>query len=798
MTSTFKCFFIVVFLIVFHTITFSQTTDVFAGCKFPEGKYVPFGYIDNPRHSYVLNRSGILRTVPPVGMGYWTTSLPWPYAIRMTRQVNYLSFLHLAFGMNGKSLVVPEDYDDCGLHASYHTKNALRYDWNWEGVTFSASWYLVDEHALACRLEMKNTTGQSRNITAHVTHEYGHIERGWWGSTGITSNYDERNGVLTNKLWEYGDVFVTGVAGTHPVAVKATADENEWNGWLKNNDLTSKPGVSITFAQSPALFAMESYSVPLDAYGTKIVSLMMARGTNEIYAVEQYTKAQRNSNQKLVELLAEDDRFYQQAPRLEGDWPKAWKDGWVYDFETLRMTVRPPCGIYKHPWDGMQIYAPRAVLGETALDMLCLSYADPELAKSVLYGVFADAPAANVPCSREDGSMNMISAGGDECGTSPVWGMPFSVVYSVYKRTGDRAWLTSMYPYMKSFVEWWLANRTDNDGWFHCNNSWESGQDGSLRFTFDGRGEGDVTDFVRTVDVEAVMAGAMLVMSKIAPLTGNGADTDKWAAMAKDRTGRMHSMYKDGWFRDVDGRNGRPIMLDTYGDVMMLLPLTVGLATKQQIREIAPRLPAFTEGDKTLVWPPGIFFYTEAMRHTEGFVHLGADLIVSTGNRIYERMSAPETSTTGYKLSHIPEKYNYRIPGVSNEFWPVDLEKSGYGGAECYGWGATLPAMTIRSLFGFTESDKDNEFYIAPCIPDQLLSNGKKFGISNLAYQNHKFTVMNTVEKGRMETDLTCTSEAGADFVVKNATGKIVGRSSGGTTCRVKGKNGKRYTIQIL
>jgi len=787
-------FFLVFLTSAFCTDAFSQTTDVFADRKLPESKYVPFGYIDNPWHSDVYNRSGILRTVPPVGMGYWCTSLPWLYAFRIARQVNYLSFLHLGFSMNGKSFVDTDDFERCNLHSSYHTKNVLRYDWDIDGVLFSASWYLIDEHALACRLEMKNTTSVSQNITAHVTHEYGHIESRWWGSTGITSNYDEQNGLLVAKLWEYGDVFVTGASELRPDAVKATADENEWRRWIKSNDLTSNSGAFIMFHQSPALYATSSYSVALEAFETKTVSLLMARGTNQMFATEQYVNAQQNNSQKLKELLADDDRFYEHAPRLEGDWPKTWKDGWVYDFETLRMTVRPPLGIYKHPWDGMQIYAPRAVLGETAFDMLCLSYADPELAKQVLYGVFADAPAANVPCTREDGSMNMMSSAGDECGTSPVWGLPFTVIYSVYKRTGDKAWLTSMYPYMKSFVEWWLENRTDDEGWFHCNNSWESGQDGSLRFTFDGGGEGDVSDFVRTVDVEAAMAEAMTVMSKIAPLTGNDAETERWTAMAKDRNERMHTMYKDGWFRDVDGRNGQHIMLDTYGDVMMLLPLTVGLATKQQVKEIAPRLPAFIKGEKTLIWPPGIFFYTEAMHRTEGFTHLGADLIVSTGNRIYERMSASKTSITGYAMPHLPAKYNYRIPGVSNEFWPIDLENSRYGGAENYGWGATLPAMTIRSLFGFIESDNDHEFYIAPFIPAELAATGKRFGISGLTYRNHKFDITCVFEKNKLTIEITSSS---ANFVVKNIAGKILSRSNGGK-CRVAAANGTKYVVTII
>ena len=788
----------IVFLTFFCVSAFSQVEDKFANHKFPEGKYVPFGYLDNPAHSYI-NRSGIVRTVAPVGMGYWTTSLPWSYASRMTRPVNYLSLFHLGFSINGKSLITSDDFQqyNCNLHSSYHTKNVLQYNWELDGINQSASYYLAGENNLVCILEIKNASQKTQQVTVHATHEYGYMETRWWGSSGITSNFDTSNQLLVDKLWEYGDVFVIG-CDTPPIAVKSTDDEKEWHNWIRQNDYSSNEGKSIQFRKSPALYSMQSYVVEIPPQSSKKCTFIMSRGTNQLYATESYLSTSNKTEQVLDSLLLQDNLFYANAPRLEGDWPQSWKNGWIYDFETLRMTVRPPCGIYKHPWDGMQIYAPRAVLGETAMDMLCLSYADPELAKTVLFGVFADAPAPNVPCSREDGSMNMMSAEGDECGTSPVWGLPFTVIYSLYQRTGDKVWLTSMYPYLKSFVEWWLTNRTDEDGWFHCNNSWESGQDGSLRFTFEGGGEGDVVNFVRTVDVEAAMADAFLVMSKIAPLTGHHNDTEKWIEMAKDRTDRMRTMYKDGWFRDVDGRNNQPIMLDTYGDVMMLLPLTAGLATKQQINEIAPRLPAFTKGEKTLIWPPGIFFYTEAMRRTEGYSYLGADLIVSTGNRIYERMSSSKTSATGRSLQHIPEKYNYRIPGTSNEFWPVNLEKSNYGGAENYGWGATLPAMTIRSLFGFTENDRDNEFHIAPCIPDNLLSSGKRFGISNLCYHNQKFTIMCIVEKNRLTIDVTSISDVPANFAVINTAGKIISRSSEGASCRIKGKNGERYTIQIL
>jgi hypothetical protein len=70
----------------------------------------------------------------------------------------------------------------------------------------------------------------------------------------------------------------------------------------------------------------------------------------------------------------EDDRFWSRSPRLEGDFPPHWKNVWVYDFETLRMMVRRPLGVYQHNWDAMQIQASRNVLAETSMDRWALSY----------------------------------------------------------------------------------------------------------------------------------------------------------------------------------------------------------------------------------------------------------------------------------------------------------------------------------------------------------------------------------------------------------------------------------------
>ena len=46
-------------------------------------------------------------------------------------------------------------------------------------------------------------------------------------------------------------------------------------------------------------------------------------------------------------------------------------------------------------------------------------------AKEVVLGTLRDAIAPNVPCTREDGSVNMVDLSGQACGTSPAWCWPF-------------------------------------------------------------------------------------------------------------------------------------------------------------------------------------------------------------------------------------------------------------------------------------------------------------------------------------------------------------------------------------
>jgi len=780
--------------------------------SFPSSDYTPFGYLDNPAHTTVFNRSGVIRTVPPLGIGWWARAMPWPYGIDVERPVSYLSFLHLSLHFEGEAggaiFHRAEDFAAHGvsLVSRYHTGSLLSYDFSYRGVGVRAAYFADGEESLVCILELDNTRGEAaQQVTVFATNIYGYPGHMYWGRDGVSAAYRPADDAAVSKVWAYGDVMALG-ADRPSAAYKATSSVEEWNGWIERGDLTSNEGALVRFPETDdPIYATLAYELDLPPGAFETLTLALTRGVNEPWTLRRHAASLRGARKTLAVKLAGDEAFYQQAALLTGDWPAAWRHGWIYDLETLRMTVKPPLGIYRHVWDAMQIHSPRAVLGETCLDALCLSYADLELAKALVEGVFADAPAPNVPCTREDGSMNMIGESGAECGTAPTWGFPFLVVQSIYDRDGDDAWLRRLYPHLKAFIDWWLHNRTDEEGWFHADNSWESGQDGSRRFLHGDAQEGTPAHFVRTVDIEAGMAHAMQRMAEWAQIVGQPEDAARWERLAEDRVRRTRSMYVDGWFRDWDAHQNRPFLIDDYYDVMMLVPLTVGIATPEQVEAVRPKFEIFSANPHHfLEWPSYWLPFSEAGWNA-GLRPFIAEELVKVGNRIYGRSDAREVRPTAARYAdRLPAAYNFYIPGVASEFWPVELNEPVYYGAEHYGWGATFPSLVIRNLIGFREApdgadDEGGRFVLAPTLPASLFEVGKTYGVTNLRARACRFDVHYTVEaEGRLSVRLHCRLTGGGTVRVTDEAGALVAEAQiGGAQHEVTfdARNGALYEV---
>ncbi len=766
--------------------------------SFPAGDYTPFGYIDNPYHTAVLHRSGIVRSVPPLGFGYWARGVPWPYGTGTKRDVNYLSLAHLSVVVDGVAFHEEGDFAANGIQlvSRYHTKNVMSYDWTFHGVTFSARWFLPYENTLACLLEMRNAGAAPKAVTVFATDIYGFPEESWWGSDGVAARYRPDVDAGVAKIWAYGDVFVIG-ADRKSAAHRSTAARDEWERLIRANDLTSNDGSSVEFPKN--LYVTQAYRIELPAGRSESMLLTLNRGVNEDETVAQFRRGMSTARQVVSRQLEEDDRFYRNAPLLTGDWSPAWKRGWIYDFETLRGTIRPPIGIYKHPWDGMQVDTPRVVLAETLIDTATLSYADPALAKNVILGTFADAPMPNVPCTREDGSMNMICADGSEVGTAPDWSYPLLLIRWIYGRDHDEAWLRSLYPHMKSYLDWWLANRTDKDGWFHALCSWESGQDASKRFLVAEENAGAVAAFVRTVDIEASMADAMRGMAALAPPAGRPGDVALWTKLAGLRVDRTRSMFVNGWFRDFDARTGKPIVLKDYFDIMMLAPLALDIATPEQMKQVRPMFDYFREhAPEWLIWPNFVLTYSEAAWYA-GVPLMGAQAIADVAARVYARTDARHTTPAGKSSRPLPEPYNYRVPGIADEYWPFG---DTLPGGENYGWGASLPLLIIRTIVGFRETADPaaNEFILAPAIPATLAQPGRQYGITNLHFRGSTSNLNYAVgSNGALDVTLECRPGPFRALAVRDAAGKVIARAAGTGALKAafRAANAEAYNVRF-
>ena len=125
----------------------SGTTIVKLPDSFPRSSYTPYGYIDNPYHSMILNRSGVIRSVPPLGFGYWKYS----------------------------------------------------------GVGFSFKYFLPRENSLACLVEIENLSDSEKDIVIHATNIYGLWENKWWGSDGLSAEYLKARDVSISKIWALQD-----------------------------------------------------------------------------------------------------------------------------------------------------------------------------------------------------------------------------------------------------------------------------------------------------------------------------------------------------------------------------------------------------------------------------------------------------------------------------------------------------------------------------------------------------------------------------------------------------------------
>ena len=625
---------------------------------FPRDDYTPHGYLNLPGHTRNLTPQGVLRSF---GAGFqW--HFPAYAASYGGRRETYRAGLRLS--LNGD--LEPR------MRCHYHSKNLFRFTLESEASSVALEFHTVGPDVL--RAIVKLERGPAVRIGAHVTYTRMISASGEWGESGLLGRLE--NDLLVLQSFEDGNAFA--LWSSQPwrdiglSSALATA-----NGWARLAAEMPVDGLAHALGGRGEIVSL--HGVGGVELTDAVVELMLARGRTLPSAVSSLTLAQRDGHAERERLLEEDASFWAHAPRIAGDWPAHWRRGMVYDLETLRMMVKQPVGAYRHLWDAMQIQAPRVVLAEAAMDALLLGYADPEGAQTMLLGIFEDADAANVPCSREDGSYNMIAADGTICGTAPEWGYPLLVAETLYAMRPNRPWLERIYTKLEAYLNWWLEHRSDGAAWSHYACSWESGQDDSPRFGAQPLGGGHPVRHVRPVDLHASLAHGALTLERLALELGRGQPAEHWHGVGLRYVALTDQLWDGERYADFDARAGA---FTKITDPMLYAPYALGVAHPARLEAGRTQIDAHPEHPHE--WPMLAWTTIEAAEQL-GLLERAARMSRAVAERAYTFWDARELSA------------ERTLPGIAAEYWPAH----GRCGGEGYGWGAFSLHFILKSLLGY-------------------------------------------------------------------------------------------------
>jgi len=719
----------------------------------PHHDFTPHGYLDNPYHSWKLNPSGVLRSLPPLGMGWHVPNL----GSYVNNQFQYTAHLTIGLKIDDLVLITPEDFrlHRCQVSSPLHTKNRLAYTCHISqyDLTLTATYFLVQEHALGCMLELTSELDYPLSMTCYFIHlhtQNPHTSRlwehGWYALSSRKESY------ATLGLASEGDVFTHGaraaagipITWAEPGFCTNLAEIGAWANGARVPMPTITQRDPETGWQFRALALPGTLTIGPKATEPVRLNVVLTRGVSQDQSLAYWSDSLEKIARAEAGHRMDDETFWQSAPQLSGDWSASWQRGFVYDLETLRMTMRPSAGVVGNTFDGMQIQAPRLVLAEAAMDALFLSYADPELAAEVLLTHFESAPHPNLPCMREDGSYNMVADDGQVCGTAPEWGYPLWCCHQLWLRSGNLAWLKRLYPGAAAYIRWWLDYRRDSEGWGFFGCSWESGQDMSSRFGPQQTG-GTIIQHVRPVDLQASIAQAATILVSWAEILSPThthetlpnpypAEIAFWQEIANEFTVKTRLMWQNGWFHDYDSLRQ---IWSSERDAMHLGPVFCGVAGQEHIKQLRPTLaapPRHSSQWAPLSWPPVVLTLIGGTA--------AAQMPREAAELAYRFIDASFRSTDSREL----DEYG-GLPGVTREYRRT-LTKGKWGeidyanaGIEGYGWGALSIHLLIRHLFGLQATDPDT-IVLAPTLPQALRRPGATYTIAPIPWGKYTLSLI--------------------------------------------------------
>jgi len=638
----------------------------------------------------------------------------------------------------GKELLLT-DLGAAGLVSPYHSAHIQSFYLSHGDVNAYAELWLAGPGVLGCRVDVYRPVSRYRpppvRLVVLAVTQWAAPRHSWCYSSG---RFDPASGRLAVSL-ERGPWYQLWLSG-HAAAHGFGSDLAEIGPWLAAG-APNRVAHYANFRHVPPLF-----------WGALVLPLTFVKTAAHAWALVErvplpFAPGERLGVRDLKAsrdaLWREDKRFWRGAPQLgRGGWPAHWRRGLVYDWETTRLLVAPPAGIFHGPYPVWMAEWPRVVLAEGTLDMSRLAYADPVGAQAAVATLFSDAVGAQVPCLWANGGLNMIAADGAPCGTSPAWCLPFHNLWLLWLRNPDPAWLVVIYPHLVAYVRWWLAERTDAAGWLVYQCTWESGEDNTPRLDPTRSGDAVIRDRVRPVELQAALAVCAEVLRRFALALDRPAEADEWALLYQSYRDRTRQMWDSATarFRDMDPATGGWRVADDSDPYwgtpagaqispLQLLPLMYGIATDAQTAALRPHLAGYVAAPWTW-WPSWSYHVAEAAL-AAGVPAVAAAVAEAVVDRVYRQLDR-RTRDDGLPL-----------PGVAPEFWPEPAPDGTllWQPGEAYGWGANSGLYLLRYLIGFQEGDdiSGKTFTLRPALPAAFRTPGASYVVRNLALRGAGF-----------------------------------------------------------
>lgn len=220
-------------------------------------------------------------------------------------------------------------------------------------------------------------------------------------------------------------------------------------------------------------------------------------------------------------------------------------------------------------------------LWDSAFHAMAIATYNGELAKDALRAVFA--------MQREDGLIATVMTPDDLGNTTQPQVLAWAV-WSVYQKTGDKAFLEECVNALERYLTWDMENRDANKNglleWFtepdytECKCG-ESGWDNSPRFEFD--------EEMDAVDFSAFMSHDAEYLAKIYNELGNQPLAKKWNAVSENIKGKINELLWDeetGAYYDrlMSGKLTKVLTPASF------FPMLTGVPSKQQAEKMVKTL----------------------------------------------------------------------------------------------------------------------------------------------------------------------------------------------------------------